>query len=137
MSLEIPDDLVLDRDREVLVYRVAREALVNATKHSLAQAVSIRIRQSGGCTEIMVVDDGVGFDPQGSRPEGHFGLRILGDTFAKRMALLTSVPHLEPERRLLPRLESAHPQPAGIADNLPRSPVKALPYQVPRSAALV
>ncbi|NHW47902.1 sensor histidine kinase [Paenarthrobacter sp. MSM-2-10-13] len=80
LSLEIPEDLILDRDREVLVYRVAREALVNATKHSLAQEVSIRIRQSGGCTEITVVDDGVGFDPQGSRPEGHFGLRILGDT---------------------------------------------------------
>ncbi|MEV4951770.1 sensor histidine kinase [Paenarthrobacter nitroguajacolicus] len=80
LSLEIPDDLVLDRDREVLVYRVAREALVNATKHSLAQTVAIRIRQSGGRTEITVVDDGVGFDPHGSRPEGHFGLRILGDT---------------------------------------------------------
>ncbi|MHA7145069.1 sensor histidine kinase [Arthrobacter sp. TmT3-37] len=78
--VEIPDELVLDRDQTVLVYRVAREALVNATRHSSAQSVEIRIRQSSQRTEITVSDDGVGFDTDEARPEGHFGLRILGDT---------------------------------------------------------
>ncbi|BBE22821.1 hypothetical protein MN0502_17040 [Arthrobacter sp. MN05-02] len=79
-TVEIPDELVLDRDQTVLVYRVAREALVNATRHSSAQSVEIRIRQSSQRTEITVSDDGVGFDTDEARPEGHFGLRILGDT---------------------------------------------------------
>ncbi|MDN4611588.1 sensor histidine kinase [Arthrobacter burdickii] len=78
--IDIPDNLVLDRDHTVLVYRVAREALVNATKHSSAQAVGIRIRQSSQETQITVSDDGVGFDPSEPGPDGHFGLRILGDT---------------------------------------------------------
>ncbi|WOH17570.1 hypothetical protein IRJ34_14605 [Paenarthrobacter sp. GOM3] len=80
MKVAIPDTLVLDRDRAVLVYRVACEALVNATKHSSAQSAGIRIRQSGQVTEITVDDDGSGFDPQQQRREGDFGLRILGDT---------------------------------------------------------
>lgn len=78
--VDIPDDLVLDRDQTVLVYRVAREALVNAIRHSAARSVEIRIHQSGRRTQITVSDDGVGFNPKGPRPDGHFGLRILGDT---------------------------------------------------------
>jgi two-component system NarL family sensor kinase len=80
LTVEIPDKLVLDRDRAVLVYRVAREALVNTAKHSAAQSVWIRIRQAGQITQIAVSDNGRGFNPGGVRPEGHFGLRILGDT---------------------------------------------------------
>lgn len=79
-TADIPDNLELDRDRAVLVYRVAREALVNATKHSSARSVGLRIRQTGQRTAITVSDDGLGFDPRESGPEGHFGLRILGDT---------------------------------------------------------
>jgi two-component system NarL family sensor kinase len=79
LTVEIPDKLVLDRDRAVLLYRVAREALVNVSKHSSAQSVGIRIWQAGQRTQLTVSDDGVGFDPSEPRPEGHFGLRILGD----------------------------------------------------------
>ncbi len=79
LTMEIPDKLVLDRERAVLVYRVARESLVNATKHSSAQTVWIRIRQASQRTQITVSDDGLGFNPS-ERPEGHFGLRILRDT---------------------------------------------------------
>ncbi|WP_236557582.1 sensor histidine kinase [Arthrobacter sp. 9AX] len=79
-TVEMPDNLVLTKERAVLLYRVAREALVNAAKHSSAQSVLVRIRQAGEVTQIMVADDGLGFDPAQPRPEGHFGLRIVGDT---------------------------------------------------------
>ncbi|MBG6225476.1 signal transduction histidine kinase [Arthrobacter sp. CAN_A2] len=78
--VDIPDDLVLDRDQGALVYRVAREALVNAAKHSSAHSVQMQIRQSGPQTRIKVSDDGVGFDTKECRSENHFGLRILADT---------------------------------------------------------
>ncbi len=80
LTVEIPDKLVLDRDRAVLLYRVAREALVNVSKHSSAQSVGIRVWQAGQRTQLTVSDDGVGFNPSEPRTEGHFGLRILGDT---------------------------------------------------------
>lgn len=77
---DIPDGIALSRDYTVLVYRVAREALINAAKHSSAQSVDIQIQQTVQHTRITVLDDGVGFDPNEPGPEGHFGLRILGDT---------------------------------------------------------
>ena len=80
LTVEIPDKVVLDRDRAVLVYRVVREALVNATKHSSAKSAGILILQTGERTQITVTDDGRGFDPSAPYPEGHFGLRILRDT---------------------------------------------------------
>lgn len=80
LTVEIPETFVLDRDRAVLLYRVAREALVNVSKHSSARSVAIRIRQTGQRTEITVSDDGVGFNPSEPRTDGHLGLRILRDT---------------------------------------------------------
>lgn len=80
LTVEIPESFVLDRDRAVLLYRVAREALVNVSKHSSARSVAIRVRQAGQRTRIAVTDDGVGFNPGEPRAEGHLGLRILGDT---------------------------------------------------------
>lgn len=80
LSIEIPDKLMLDRDREILLYRVAREALANAGKHSAAQSARIWIGQTGQRIQITVTDDGVGFDPGEPCPEGHLGLRILADT---------------------------------------------------------
>ena len=79
-SIDVPDTLALDREQAALIYRVAREALVNATKHSSAQSVRIRVHQSAQHTAITVVDDGVGFTPRDTGSENHFGLRILGDT---------------------------------------------------------
>lgn len=79
-EVDIADRLQLDRDHTVLAYRVAREALVNATKHSSAQAVKITIRQTSQQILIIVSDNGVGFNPNTPRPEGHVGLRILGNT---------------------------------------------------------
>ncbi len=80
LTVEIPETLVLDRDRAALLFRVAREALANVAKHSSARSVALRIRQAGRMSEIRIADDGVGFDPGEVRAECHLGLRILADT---------------------------------------------------------
>jgi two-component system NarL family sensor kinase len=80
LTVDIPASFVLDRDRAVLLYRVAREALVNVSKHSSARSVAIEVRQAGPRTEITVTDDGVGFDPSKAGAEGHLGLKIIRDT---------------------------------------------------------
>lgn len=58
-------------------YRVAREALFNAFRHSQARAVELQIIYSAESFRVRVRDDGVGIDQidleSGSRP-GHWGL---------------------------------------------------------------
>ncbi len=51
----------LDDDVQLVVYRVAQEALTNASRHSEAQQIAVRLRRSGNGVELEVADDGRGF----------------------------------------------------------------------------
>ncbi|MGC1853642.1 MAG: ATP-binding protein, partial [Solirubrobacterales bacterium] len=51
----------LDDDVQLVVYRVAQEALTNATRHSEAQRVAVSLRRASGGVELEVTDDGRGF----------------------------------------------------------------------------
>jgi signal transduction histidine kinase len=67
----------LDTDIETIVYRVAQEALTNVVRHARASRVSVDVVTPDGHVDLVVRDDGAGFDPsEGERllREGHFGL---------------------------------------------------------------
>lgn len=58
------------------VYRIGREAVVNAFRHSRATSVEVELEYSMNHFRILVRDNGQGIDPQmlQSGREGHFGL---------------------------------------------------------------
>jgi signal transduction histidine kinase len=65
---------------ETIVYRVAREALMNVQKHARATQVAVSIERSGGRLRMTVADDGIGFDQNevAARPAGAtFGLMSI------------------------------------------------------------
>jgi two-component system sensor histidine kinase UhpB len=65
----------LGDDAQLVVYRVAQEALSNATRHSGAERVEVRLRRVGdGGVELAVGDDGRGF----AFDESEGGLGIAG-----------------------------------------------------------
>lgn len=65
-------------DRALLVgFQIAREAMTNAAKHAKAASVDVRIWCEEDVLRVAVVDDGVGFDPRGGGPAGHFGLQLM------------------------------------------------------------
>ena len=45
------------------VYRVAQEAVGNALKHANAGRIRVELGLATGTASLVVVDDGVGFDP--------------------------------------------------------------------------
>ena len=51
----------LPQDVQLVVYRVAQEALSNATRHSGASTIRVRLRREGEGVELTVSDDGQGF----------------------------------------------------------------------------
>lgn len=76
-------DLDLDETARVLVYRIAKEAMVNVRKHAQATRVHIDVRRLEGGVEVTVSDDGVGLPPDEptTRP-GHRGVSDMRDRAA-------------------------------------------------------
>ena len=70
----------LDVNRAVILFRVAREALTNASKHAQAQHIEVLLYEDAERIHLTVRDDGCGFDAYAAAPEGHVGLRIMRDT---------------------------------------------------------
>lgn len=77
-------DGLLPPEGEINLYRVVQEALNNVARHSGAASGSVRIRRDPGALRATVVDDGRGFERDGTGGHG-FGLsgmaervRILG-----------------------------------------------------------
>lgn len=59
----VDDDVVLDWPTETIVLRIVQEAVRNIWRHSDASTIEIGLRTDGPVLELVVADDGVGFDP--------------------------------------------------------------------------
>jgi two-component system sensor histidine kinase UhpB len=66
----------LDDDVQLVLYRVAQEALTNAARHSEAQRIAVALRRPGPGVELEIADDGRGFAfEQSERGLGIEGMR--------------------------------------------------------------
>jgi signal transduction histidine kinase len=61
-------------DTESAVYRVVQEALTNVAKHARARHVRVEVARENGSVDVVVEDDGRGFDPASCRD----GLGLVG-----------------------------------------------------------
>jgi signal transduction histidine kinase len=71
---DVPGDLA------ITCFRAAQEALTNVVRHAQAQHISIELSQTDGALELVVRDDGVGFDATRTldRAASHGHLGLLG-----------------------------------------------------------
>lgn len=106
VRVQIPRRLELPRKVELIVYRLAQEALNNAAKYSRASHVNLSVEIADGVLRLEIEDDGIGFDVEEalSRQEcyGLSGLR-------ERVALLGGVLEVESVSK------SGEPRGAGTA----------------------
>jgi signal transduction histidine kinase len=58
------DSCNLDAAFQISLYRIVQEALTNVARHSGAKAVSIRFALSATALQVVVTDNGRGFDPK-------------------------------------------------------------------------
>lgn len=73
-------DCVLDRDAQVVLLRVAQEALANVRAHAGAASVQVALHVAADRVGLRIADDGVGFDP--AVPTAGHGLRGLRERLA-------------------------------------------------------
>lgn len=67
----------LPEDVQVVMYQVAREALLNALRHANASEICVEVRERSSMASLSVADSGHGFEPDGVDPSSHFGLALM------------------------------------------------------------
>jgi signal transduction histidine kinase len=87
-ELLLPDQLnedALSPEVRIQVMRVIQEALNNASRHGGAQSVKVAIVQEDGSLNIIISDDGSGFNPAELQQETgkHFGLVFMRERMAQ------------------------------------------------------
>jgi signal transduction histidine kinase len=80
VNLTIPDDFPaapFNPAVEEQAIRILQEGLTNVRRHAQAEAVTVTFRRRDRAIDMEIVDNGRGFAPNISPPEGHFGLKIM------------------------------------------------------------
>jgi signal transduction histidine kinase/ligand-binding sensor domain-containing protein len=106
------------------VYRIGREALANAVRHSGAQKIEVEIEYAAASVRVVVRDDGRGIDEQILRAgrDGHWGLSGMRERAERMGARLTvwsrggagtEVELLVPGRIAFQPVTSEHPAESG------------------------
>jgi signal transduction histidine kinase/ligand-binding sensor domain-containing protein len=64
---------------EEQLLKIGREAIVNAARHAQADHISVELDSSDDTLTLRVTDNGTGFDPHGTSPDGapHYGLTSM------------------------------------------------------------
>jgi len=71
------DEIDLPPPIALLLYHNAREGVMNALKHARADTITVSLHQDGDEVEMVLADDGVGFDVTAPGPEGHYGMTMM------------------------------------------------------------
>ena len=72
-------DFRLPSEAEAAAYRIVQEALTNIARHARASVCRIELRRMNAAVQLMIEDDGVGFDPEAQRSgRVEKGLGLLG-----------------------------------------------------------
>jgi len=67
-----------DQERNLLISRIIKELVLNATIHSHGKNISLKIKKENDNLIVSVKDDGMGFDfEEGYAKKGHIGLKLL------------------------------------------------------------
>jgi two-component system sensor histidine kinase UhpB len=88
LELDMDQNLQIPGQVSLCLYRVAQEALHNASKHANHRTMRLTLHRSGDSVELTIADDGSGFFPDSPRARRHLGLvsmeervRLVGGTF--------------------------------------------------------
>jgi signal transduction histidine kinase len=93
-TVEVTIDERIPLEVETVLYRIAQEALTNVAKHARAGRVELRLDRDGDFYQMVIADDGIGFDT--TPPMGHRSLGLL--SMRERAVLVNGLATIESRR---------------------------------------
>ncbi|MCC6767014.1 MAG: PAS domain S-box protein [Deltaproteobacteria bacterium] len=127
---------LLDHERELHLYRIAQEALLNVARHARARRVIVRLRTRLGQLVLSIRDDGVGFSADAAAGAG-LGLVTMRERAELMHATLAvrSAARRGTEVRVELRVDATRPLPLAARAPSTAAPTPARsPRRVPRAA---
>ena len=88
VAVTVSGEFILPAEAQVAFYRVCQEALNNIAKHAKASKVEINLKQEETVIELLIRDNGQGFDPKQTF-SGHYGLSMMRERAEAVGALLS------------------------------------------------
>jgi signal transduction histidine kinase len=106
----------LPADTELTLYRILQEALNNVEQHARARHVAVHLTQRGPFVQLVIHDDGIGFDPERNPPKrkGKGGLGLL--TMRERASYVGGTLKVKSVRRAGTEIEVRVPLPQSATD---------------------
>ena len=69
-----PDEISLDKDRAIALFRICQEALTNIARHSKASRATINVKRDNGNLHLEIKDNGIGIKRNQKDSSNSFGL---------------------------------------------------------------
>ena len=92
ICLDCDKDVFLVEPYNVLIYRMLKELVTNALKHSSATTIDVLLMQEDGRITLKVTDNGIGFKPFTYKSGSHQGLASIGE----QVSLLDGTMNIQP-----------------------------------------
>lgn len=98
------EDLELDLDRAIVLFRICQEAMTNIAKYARADSVEIDLMHEKDEIVMQIVDNGIGIKPEDKQKKRAFGLRGMHERAQAVGGTLTIEPAPVAGTRVLVRL---------------------------------
>lgn len=107
-------DVVVDADIALTLYRIVQEAMTNTVKYAHAKQVSLSLHDTGHAIKLMVRDDGVGMNlgAPGKTPHGLHGLQGMRHRVSSHKGKLLIIS--QPQQGVELRVEIPKPTSAAV-----------------------
>jgi signal transduction histidine kinase len=125
------DELPLPPPIALLVYHIACEGVMNALKHAQATNVWVTMKPLGDQAQLVLRDDGVGFDVEVPAPEGHYGLTMMRERAVVAGGTIEFTSRPGEGTTVTVRIPTSWLQPEGTDLEPASPPVDASPGNVP------
>jgi signal transduction histidine kinase len=124
------DELPLPSPIALLVYHIACEGVMNALKHAHAKNVWVTMKPLGDQAQLVLRDDGVGFDVEASAPEGHYGLTMMRERAVVAGGTIEFKSRQDEGTTVTVRIPTSWLQPEGVDLEVARPSADASPGSV-------
>ena len=78
-----PLPAAVGKDKELVLYRIAQEAIMNALRHAAPKHIYVNLIAKGNTILLTIEDDGKGFDYRAASTTGALGIEIMKERMAR------------------------------------------------------